>query len=198
MRDKCHFSYTAFRSLPVSSCLTAASSRRKFITSTSLVLIGLLVGSALWYRRGWKAIVIHHSAGNFGNVAFLDKVHRERQPYDPIDSMAYHFVIGNGNGMPEGKVDYGFRWQNRLWGTHVSAANSIYNLKGIGICLIGNYHREPVPTAQYKALIGLIRQLISTYKIRKGNIYPHCKLNGERTVCPGRYFPYDRLYHDIA
>ena len=185
------------------SCSTAAVRpspwpRRKFLKFSVLGVLGLLGCTTLWRRRRWGAIIVHHSAGDYGNVAFLDKVHRQRQPYDPIDSMAYHLVIGNGNGMPLGAVDCGLRWHHRLWGSHVSAANSRFNLKGIGICLIGNYHDKPVPAAQYRALTVLVRRLAADYDIRIGNVYPHRHLEGEHTVCPGKYFPYERFYLDIA
>lgn len=198
MSDPRHSSVTGPDAIPASSNLPPTPSRRKFLKGAFVVLAGLLGCSAVWYRRGWQSIVIHHSAGDFGNVKFLDKVHRQRQPYDPIDSMAYHFIVGNGKGMPEGQVAYGLRWRNRLWGAHVSAANSRYNYSGIGICMVGNYHLKPVPEAQYTALVDLIRQLKTTCGISAANIYPHCRLDGERTVCPGKYFPYDRLYRDVA
>ena len=183
---------------PVPAPLPAILPRRRFLKYSVLGFLGLLGCSAIWHRRSWNAVIVHHSAGDFGNVDFLDKVHRQRQPYDPVNSMAYHFVIGNGNGMPLGSVAYGLRWKNRLWGAHVSPGNARFNFRGIGICLVGNYHEKPVPAAQYDALIELVRRLAKTYEIRIGNIYPHCRLDGERTVCPGRFFPYSRFYLDIA
>lgn len=176
----------------------AVLSRRRFLKYSVLGFLGLLGCSAIWYQRRWDAIIVHHSAGDFGNVAFLDKVHRQRQPYDPINSMAYHFVIGNGHGMPLGSVAYGLRWKNRLWGAHVSPGNARFNIQGIGICLVGNYHEKSIPAAQYDALIDLVRKLTAAHGIRIGNIYPHCRLDGERTVCPGKFFPYERFYLDIA
>ena len=185
-------------SIPDLTETPAARPRRTFLKLCALGLLGTLGCASAWHRRRWGAIIIHHSAGDFGNVTFLDKVHRQRQPYDPIDSMAYHFVIGNGNGMALGAVDQGWRWRKRLWGSHVSAGNTRFNFRGIGICLIGNYHLGPVPREQYRTLVRLVRDLRSAHRIRASDVIPHCRLEGERTVCPGKHFPYERFWLDIA
>lgn len=173
-------------------------SRRGFLLAGGLGAISLLGMGALFKVPRWRYIVIHHSAGQFGNVAFLDKVHRQRQPYDPIDSMAYHLVIGNGHGLPLGQVAHGLRWQKGLWGAHVSARNHRYNFGGIGVCLIGNYHEQVLPGGQYEALVRLVRELRETHHIAPANVYTHGHLKGERTVCPGRHFPYRKFYEDIG
>jgi len=54
--------------------------RRYFIAGT-LTLTALGLG---------PYIVIHHSAGEHGNIEFLKQVHRERQANDPIDAIPYH------------------------------------------------------------------------------------------------------------
>ena len=48
--------------------------------------------------------MIHHSAGNFGNIEFLQKIHRQRQSKDLIDAFPHHYIIGNGNGLKMGEV----------------------------------------------------------------------------------------------
>lgn len=171
--------------------------RRRFLFLSSLGILGVLGLAAVFTVKRWRYIVIHHSAGQFGNVAFLDEVHRQRQPYDPIDSMAYHFVIGNGHGLALGEVAHGIRWQKGLWGAHVSARNHRYNIRGIGICLIGNYHEHPLPEEQYSALLDLVRGLAQSHGIPTSRIFTHGGLKGERTACPGQYFPYRRFAGDI-
>lgn len=173
-------------------------SRRRFLLLSSLGVAGVMGLGALFPIQRWRYIVIHHSAGQFGDLRFLNEVHRQRQPHDPIDSMAYHVVIGNGNGLALGEVKYGLRWQKGLWGAHVSTRNHRYNFFGIGICLIGNYHEHSMPERQYESLVRLVRSLKEAYGIHSSAVYAHGRLDGERTVCPGRYFPYRRFRLDIA
>lgn len=172
--------------------------RRHFLKFTALGIAGLLgVGAFIKVRR-WRHIVIHHSAGHFGDVAFLNRVHRQRQPGDPVDSMAYHLVVGNGNGLAMGEIAQGLRWRCRLWGAHVSARNTAYNLQGIGICLIGNYQEDHLPGEQYASLVRLVRGLMAEHRISPSRVHTHGRIPGEQTLCPGRNFPYNRFYMDIA
>lgn len=171
--------------------------RRKFILSTTAAVSLVGLGGIYWKQR-WHYIVIHHSAGNYGNIEFLQKVHKQRQAKDPIDAIPYHYVIGNGNGMELGKVESDWRQQNNIWGAHVSGNNSDRNFRGIGICLIGNFEKEQVPEEQYKALLKLTKELITKYNISKDNISGHGKTSGEFTKCPGKFFPFNRFYKDIT
>jgi len=157
--------------------------------------IGL--GSVYWFTR-WKYIVVHHSAGSYGNIDFLQKVHRERQASDPIDAIPYHYIVGNGNGMGMGEVDSDWRQKYNLWGAHVSAKNRDYNFRGIGICLIGNFENNPVPPEQYTALVNLTKRLMRKYGISAQNVHGHGLIKGQSTQCPGQYFPIEQLIKDIS
>ena len=86
-------------------------------------------------NRPWKYIVIHHSATKHGSAELFDKMHRRKG----WDEMGYHFVIGNGNGGADGKVEVGSRWRKQKWGAHTKTANNEYNNFGIGVCLVGNF-----------------------------------------------------------
>jgi hypothetical protein len=72
---------------------------------------------------------------------------------DPIDAIAYHYIIGNGNGLGMGEIASDWRQSYNLWGAHVSISNLDHNFRGIGICLIGNFENGEVPLAQYQALV---------------------------------------------
>ncbi len=171
--------------------------RRKFLT-TSLVSVAAL-GSAGWYwGERWKYIVVHHSAGGFGNIAFLQQVHRERQVRDPVDAIPYHYVIGNGNGMAMGEVASDWRQEYGIWGAHVSGRNSDRNMRGIGICLIGNFEQHAVPQKQYDALVGLTKALMKRYRIAADHVDGHGHVDGEQTKCPGKHFPMERFRKEIA
>lgn len=176
---------------------TVKAGRRRFLIGTTLLCGALITGATYWSRR-WKYIVIHHSAGSYGSIEFLQQVHKNRQPNDPINAIPYHYVIGNGHGLGLGEVASDRRQQLDLWGTHVSARNWDRNLRGIGICLIGNFEVEHVPDEQYGALVTLTRKLMKTYGIPSINVSGHGQVPGESTKCPGKNFPYEKLLSDIA
>ncbi|MEO0470336.1 MAG: peptidoglycan recognition family protein [Bacteroidota bacterium] len=168
--------------------------RRVIILISSLVLFASL---GYWWTHRWTDIVIHHSAGSYGEIEFLQKVHRERQSKDPIDAIPYHFIIGNGNGLAMGEVASDWRQKWHIWGAHVSGNNTKRNLFGLGICLIGNYEKGHLPAKQYEALVKLTRSLMDTYDIPIENISGHGWLEGESTLCPGKYFPKEQFFNDI-
>ncbi len=167
-------------------------SRRRLVIASLIVLGAMGLGGAFWKMR-WRYIVIHHSAGSFGDVEFLQRVHRERQPGDPIDAIPYHYVVGNGNGLEAGEVASDWRQAWDLWGAHVSGRNTARNFFGIGVCVIGNYEEGKMPEAQLEALVALVRRLMDRYDIPLRNVQGHGMIEGEATKCPGRRFPMDEL-----
>ena len=170
--------------------------RRTFLISSSIVLTGIGAGALYWPAR-WKHIVIHHSGGNYGNIEFLQKVHRERQPRDPIDAIPYHYIIGNGNGMKEGEIASDWRKNYSIWGTHLSSRNTYKNFTGIGICLIGNFEETTVPKKQFDAVVSLTKSLMHEYAIPVSNVNGHGYIEGERTKCPGKRFPMQEFIKKI-
>lgn len=148
-----------------------------------------------WYYKkstpfiGWKYIVIHHSATVTGSVKAFHAFH-SKQGYGGV---AYHFVIGNGNGMQDGEVQETFRWQQQISGTHVSVNSWDHNVFGIGICLVGNFEKSQPTKAQMAALDKLISKLKTSYNIKKENIMGHNHVTHddasgqtEQTACPGK------------
>lgn len=154
--------------------------------------------------RGWKYIVIHHSATKAGSAAAFHRHHTE-QGYG---GLCYHFVIGNGSGTPDGMIEEGFRWKEQMAGTHVDINSWYHNIFGIGICLVGNLEKNPPTHAQVEALSGLLKELTEKYDIPKDNILfhrqvPHGDMTWDvekirvsykagqtaRTNCPGKFCP---------
>ncbi|MBV1907684.1 MAG: peptidoglycan recognition protein family protein [Kangiellaceae bacterium] len=170
--------------------------RRKFITASGLTLCGIGAGALYWPNR-WEYIVVHHSGGDFGNIDFLQKVHRERQQADPVDAIPYHYIIGNGNGMAMGQIASDWRQENNIWGAHVSGNNPDRNFRGLGICLIGNYEMTEIPNKQYSVLVSLTKQLMLKHGISVGNVTGHGYTSGEQTKCPGKNFPMESFLSDI-
>lgn len=171
--------------------------RRRFLYASSAIAVATAAGVVYWPNR-WKHIVIHHSAGDYATIPFLQEVHRERQSGDPIDAIPYHYVVGNGNGLRMGEIASDFRQELNLWGTHVSANNMVKNFLGIGICLVGNFEETEVPARQFEALVSLTKSLMRDFDIAPENVDFHGKIQGESTKCPGKNFPYERFRKAIA
>lgn len=147
-------------------------------------------------RSPWQYIVVHHSASPSGNLAAFSRQHRSKG----WDSEAYHFVIDNGKGGPDGHLEVGQRWWMQKHGAHAGRLPSGahkdvrngYNEFGIGICLVGNFeHREPT-SAQLSTLADLIGRLQEECGIPEENIVGHRHVKS--TACPGGLFPWSRLF----
>lgn len=111
------------------------SMKKRWIIIISILI--LITISFIYWPNRWNYIVIHHSAGSYGNIKHLQDIHERRQSREPIHAISYHYIIGNGNGMEDGKVESDLRKKHNLWGVHVSGNNWDRNLRGLGICLIG-------------------------------------------------------------
>ncbi len=168
--------------------------KRWFILISIFVLI---IMAAIYWPNRWNYIVIHHSAGNFGNIEHLQDIHDQRQSKEPIHAISYHYIIGNGNGMENGKVDSDIRMKLNLWGVHVTKNNWDRNFRGLGICIIGNIDTKEMTPKQYESLIKLTIELMQKYNIDFENVGFHGKIPGESTKCPGIYFPYEKFKKDI-
>ncbi len=146
-------------------------------------------GEAAWSDvtglRQWKYIVIHHSDTAWGNAAEFDREHRARG----WDGLGYHFVIDNGAGGPDGRVEVGERWRLQKWGAHTgNTPGNEYNNHGIGVCLVGDFtHHMPTPS-QMDSLRRLLRFLMAKYDIPAQNVIGHRDAPGTSTECPGNMF----------
>ncbi len=137
--------------------------------------------------RDWRYIVIHHSATTSGSAAEFDRYHRRKRGWE--NGLGYHFVIGNGNGTPDGEVEIGNRWLDQIDGAHAGVEE--YNHYGIGICLVGNFNQSRPTAAQMASLSVLVEYLQNRCHITSENVimHRHCR----QTDCPGRNFPYYKL-----
>jgi hypothetical protein len=141
--------------------------------------------------RNWKYIVLHHTATDAADVATIDEDHRQRKDQlgKPWLGIGYHFVIGNGQGMPDGLVEPTFRWEQQLHGAH--AGTRPYNELGIGICLVGNFVENRPTARQVAACRDLIRSLADRYAIEPAHVMRHQDLTA--TECPGPLFPFQEI-----
>ena len=133
---------------------------------------------------------MHHSAGDYATIGFLQQVHRDRQPGD--------LVIDNGNGLGMGEIASDLRQEYDLWGGHVSAGNMARNFLGIGICLVGHFDNHGIPEPQFEALVTLTKYLMDEFDIPPENVNGHGLIEGESTRCPGSRFLLDGQGRAIA
>lgn len=146
-------------------------------------------------RNAWRYIVIHHSASPAGSLAGFDRQHRARG----WDGVAYHFVITNGRGGPDGGLEISERWWAQKHGAHAGGrpadANpderNSFNEFGLGICLVGNFESSRPSRAQLATLAALLIYLRREFGISEQDIVGHRHVKS--TACPGRAFPWTTL-----
>jgi hypothetical protein len=143
-------------------------------------------------EKGWRAIIVHHSATDTGNASIFDKWHRERNHWEGV---GYDFVIGNGTDSGDGQIEVTFRWRKQIPGAHCGGtANNWANKDGVGICLVGNFNETTPSPRQVQSLVKLISFLQKRYGIPASRIYGHQDTPGARiTDCPGRNLSIARL-----
>jgi N-acetyl-anhydromuramyl-L-alanine amidase AmpD len=124
-------------------------------------------------------LTVHHS-GEEGDVIedpiealrHFERIHKQAKGWACI---GYHFVIARDGRVFEGRP---LKYQ----GAHAVGDNNIGN---IGVCLIGDFDKGPVPPAQKAALIDVLDRLTKQYGIEKSQIFGHREFKA--TDCPGRY-----------
>jgi N-acetyl-anhydromuramyl-L-alanine amidase AmpD len=129
----------------------------------------------------FRSIVLHHSATDGGSAGAFERNHRTR-----LGGLAYHFIIGNGSGSPDGTVETGYRWRDQVPGPHTK--NQAANRESIAVCIVGDLTASPPTRKQVEALLGLLEKLCREGGIAPERIYSHREVDPE-TLCPGRDFP---------
>jgi LysM repeat protein len=137
------------------------------------------------YRASrWRYITVHHSATLEGNAECFDRNHRGRR----MGGLFYHFVIGNGTLSGDGEIEVGWRWRKQEEASRPT---------DIQICLVGNFNKETVSSAQFDALVKLISVLREQYNVPIRNIRKHKDIEGKITECPGANFPFQKLITEL-
>lgn len=163
----------------------AAPPPKPVSASTLTAEVQKAIASAPVPARRWRTIVVHHSAMNEGSLRSLDRYHREERHME--NGLAYHFLIGNGNGMGDGEIAVGNRWKKQLEGGHLRSP--VQNQTALGICLIGNFDEKPPTPKQLASLEALTRALLKRCQLTPDAVKTHQQINVVHTRCPGRYFP---------
>ena len=121
--------------------------------------------------RKINKVIVHCSDGEWGDAAFIDKIHREERGWK--GGIGYHYVITNGRRtyvggyqeQDDGVVEVGR--PEEIMGAHARP----HNADSIGVCLIGRHHF----TARQLlvALPELLREITDRHGLGAGDIYGH-------------------------
>jgi LysM repeat protein len=133
----------------------------------------------------WRYIVVHHSGVDRGDLKSIDRYHRQERHME--HGLAYHFLIGNGNGMRDGEIAVGDRWREQLDGGHLHS--EAQNKIALGICLIGNFDEDKPTARQMQSLTALTEALLKRCKLSTSAVKTHQQINVVKTRCPGTNFP---------
>ena len=144
----------------------------------------------------WEYIIVHHSATESGSVESIHEEHLKRRDAEGNHwlGIGYHFVIGNGHGIQDGTVQPTFRWNEQVHGAH--SGSEVFNSRGIGICLIGNFEKSPPSKAQLDSLKTLVKVLSIRHRITPEKFMGHAAV--KTTACPGKHFPLNEVRQVIS
>jgi N-acetylmuramoyl-L-alanine amidase len=126
-------------------------------------------------------------------VKSMDRYHREDRHME--NGLAYHFVIGNGQGMKEGEIAVGNRWRRQLDGGHLASVTQ--NKVSIGICLVGNFDKKRPTRRQMQSLKVLVLYLMDLCNLGVDSVKTHQQINIIHTRCPGKYFPAQSFLQEL-
>jgi N-acetylmuramoyl-L-alanine amidase len=114
-----------------------------------------------------------------------------------LKGLGYHFVIGNGNGMDDGRIHVGSRWLNQLPGAHAAGRDADWhNQHSIAICLVGDGNRGQFTETQMRRLVQLVDTLTRELNIPRDKVLLHSVI--ARTTDPGRLFPEAAFREELA
>ncbi len=139
-------------------------------------------------RDRWRAIVIHDSGTPAGDLASIERRHQQAG----LAGLGFHFVVGNGQGMDDGAIAVGPRWERQLAGAHaprgwhapVRAEGAValdaagLNQSAIAICLVGRADRRPFTDRQCREARALVRQLQAEFGIPDRAVFTASELQG--------------------
>lgn len=114
-------------------------------------------------------IILHHTASP---ATWTRSQVREVHLARGFSDIGYHLlVLADGTlsaGRPEGNV-----------GAHVKGEN----YDSLGISLVGDFSRHPVPPVQWAAAVNAVADWCRRYRIDADHVWGHCEL--APTLCPG-------------
>jgi len=157
--------------------LTPDATNSLFAVDTPASMDAIFQTTAPSTDTAWKYIYIHQSRSTASTTPNISQ---------PNGELSDHFVIGNGDGLADGEVQMGQRWEQQqsaaapVKGTRIDPAC-------ISICVIGDFDQtRPTPT-QIRRLAQLVNTIQAHYRIPLGNVAIADQNHSVAGI--GRFFP---------
>jgi len=129
--------------------------------------------------RIWKNIVVHSTPPERADLAKRS-----------------HFVIDEDGATLVHATDL---WKKQVAGNHVTSSSrgKNYNETSIGICLKGDFSKQPPNEKQFHALINLVRNLQQLCDIQAQNVYLYGPDLNNSQYSPGKAFPTKNFWSQL-
>jgi hypothetical protein len=145
-----------------------------------LISVNLLI---LFVAPGTRfdRLVIHHSASRRDNYASIRAYHKKQHGWRDA---AYHLILSNGStAVPAGFLEPTGRYRRQTYS--LATRSRVCNLRGIHLCIVGNYETAPLPGDLAASAGHVVDLVMRTYGISERQIRLHRDCNP--TACPGKY-----------
>jgi N-acetylmuramoyl-L-alanine amidase len=127
-------------------------------------------------------VILHHTTNDDAETALRTLTH-------PLKEVSAHYLIGR-----DGKIYYLVDEAKRAWHAGDSFWGGIRDLNSVSIGIeLDNNGREAFPEIQIEALIALLDDVVTRWKIPRSNILGHGDVAPGRKVDPSALFPWQRL-----
>jgi hypothetical protein len=126
---------------------------------------------------GWTCIYVHHSKSAASDSPSL---------VGPGGELDDHFVIGNGNGLADGEIQLGQRW-DRQRPAAAPVSGTRIDPTCISICVVGDFDQNRPTPLQIRRLSRLVSTLQARYRIQLGNVVLADQPQSIAGI--GRFFP---------
>ena len=126
----------------------------------------------------WSHIMLHHSLTEDGKTVSWQAIRRYHVETNKWSDIGYHYGIELINDQYEVLVGRPLDQE----GAHCIYMNS----KAIGICLVGNFDKAPVPRPQWTRAVTFVRSLMTQISIPVQNVV--CHRDYAVKSCPGNHF----------
>lgn len=132
-------------------------------------------------------IIMHHSASIDGQAQNWGEIRRYHIHKRGWSNIGYHYGIE--------VVDYDYeiligRFEHEN-GVHCTGQNS----QAIGICMVGNFEKHPVPLLQWHKALRLVRQIMKTHDLKPTDVYGHRDFKA--TACPGKKLDMEKFRDEL-
>ncbi len=125
-------------------------------------------------------IIVHHTGAEENDAEQVKQYHLSLGWRD----IGYNYVIERSGQVVEGRpLD--------LPGAHCRSGDM--NHCSIGVAVIGNLEKNPLPQVQQEALWELLQELADRHRIPLENILGHREVPGAATACPGKFMDMELL-----